>query len=152
MKKLLVISTAFIFALFTSCRSDSDSDEQQLTLTGNWRPDKLMTTITSNGGTTTTTVVTNDCQQKSRLMFGTDTTGKIKYYDDSNGTCSVLFDLDLSYSYNPATKEFSITTNGNKMDGAVTTLTNNNMVAYYIDKSNPESTNKVEVFATKVSN
>ena len=85
-------------------------------------------------------------------MFTTDASGKIKYYDNVNGTCSLLIDLDMTYSYNPGTKDFSITTNGIKMDGAVTTLTNTNMVVYYVDKSNPDSTNRVEISATKVTN
>ena len=152
MKKLLVISAALGLAVLTSCRSDNDNDSEQLTLNGNWRPDKIVSTTTSGGTSTTTTVVTDQCQQKGRIMFTTDSSGKIKYYDDVNGTCSLLFDLDMTYSYNPGTKDFSLTTNGNKMDGAVTTLTNTNMVVYYVDKSNPDSTNKVEISATKVAN
>lgn len=144
MKKLLVISAALGLAVLTSCRSDNDNESEQLTLTGNWRPDKIVST--------TTTVVTDACQQKGRIMFTTDTSGKINYYDNVNGTCSLLFDLDMTYSYNPGTKDFSITTNGNKMDGAVTMLTSTNMVVYYVDKSNPDSTNRVEISATKVAN
>ena len=152
MKKLLVISAALGLALLNSCRSDNDNESEQLTLTGNWRPDKIVSTTTSGGTSTTTTVITDACQQKSRIIFTTDASGKIKYYDNVNGTCSLLIDLDMTYSYNPGTKDFSITTNGNKMDGAVTTLTNTNMVVYYVDKSNPDSTNKVEISATKVDN
>ena len=152
MKKLLVISAALGLALLTSCRSDNDNESEQLTLTGNWRPDKIVSTTTSGGTSTTTTVVTDACQQKGRIIFTTDASGKIKYYDNVNGTCSLLIDLDITYSYNPGTKDFSITTNGNKMDGAVTTLTNTNMVVYYVDKSNPDSTNRVEISATKVAN
>ena len=152
MKKLLVISAALGLAVLTSCRSDNDNDSEQLTLNGNWRPDKIVSTTTSGGTSTTTTVVTDQCQQKGRIMFTTDSSGKIKYYDDVNGTCSLLFDLDMTYSYNPGTKDFSLTTNGNKMDGAVTTLTNTNMVVYYVDKSNPDSVNRVEISATKVAN
>lgn len=152
MKKLLVISAALGLAFLTSCRSDNDNDSEQLTLNGNWRPDKIVSTTTSGGTSTTTTVVTDQCQQKGRIMFTTDSSGKIKYYDDVNGTCSLLFDLDMTYSYNPGTKDFSLTTNGNKMDGAVTTLTSTNMVVYYVDKSNPDSVNRVEISATKVAN
>ena len=152
MKKLLVISAALGLAFLTSCRSDNDNESEQLTLTGNWRPDKIVSTTTSGGTSTTTTVITDACQQKSRIIFTTDASGKIKYYDNVNGTCSLLIDLDMTYSYNPGTKNFSITTNGNKMDGAVTTLTNTNMVVYYVDKSNRDSTNKVEISATKVDN
>ena len=152
MKKLLVISAALGLAFLTSCRSDNDNESEQLTLTGNWRPDKIVSTTTSGGTSTTTTVITDACQQKSRIIFTTDASGKIKYYDNVNGTCSSLIDLDMTYSYNPGTKDFSITTNGNKMDGAVTTLTNTNMVVYYVDKSNPDSTNRVEISATKVAN
>ena len=152
MKKLLVISAALGLAVLTSCRSDNDNDSEQLTLNGNWRPDKIVSTTTSGGTSTTTTVVTDQCQQKGRIMFTTDSSGKIKYYDDVNGTCSLLFDLDMTYSYNPGTKDFSLTTNGNKMDGAVTTLTSTNMVVYYVDKSNPDSVNRVEISATKVAN
>ncbi len=152
MKKLLVISAAVGLALLTSCRSDNDNESEQLTLKGNWRPDKIVSTTTTGGTSTTTTVVTDACQQKGRIMFTTDTSGKINYYDNVNGTCSLLFDLDMTYSYNPGTKDFSITTNGNKMDGAVTMLTSTNMVVYYVDKSNPDSTNRVEISATKVAN
>ena len=152
MKKLFVISTALIFGFLTSCRSDSDNESQKLMITGNWRPDKIMTTTTSNGSTTTTTVITDDCQQTGRLMFSANNTGKVKYFDKVDGTCSLIIDLDMIYTYNPDSKEFSITTNGNKMDGAVTSLSANNMVVYYIDKSNPTSTNKVEICATRVAN
>lgn len=152
MKKLLVISTALGLAFLTNCRSDNDNESEQLTLTGNWRPDKIVSTTDSGGTSTTTTVVTDACQQKGRIIFTTDASGKIKYYDNVNGTCSLLIDLDMTYSYNPGSKDFSITTNGNKMDGAVTTLTNTNMVVYYVDKSNPDSTNRVEISATKVAN
>lgn len=152
MKKLLVISAALGLALLTSCRSDNDNESEQLTLTGNWRPDKIVSTTTSGGTSTTTTVITDACQQKGRIIFTTDVSGKIKYYDNVNGTCSLLIDLDMTYSYNPGSKDFSITTNGNKMDGAVTTLTSTNMVVYYVDKSNPDSTNRVEISATKVAN
>lgn len=152
MKKLLAISAAVGLVLLTSCRSDNDNESEQLMLTGNWRPDKITTTTTTGITSTTTAVVTNECQQKGIIMFTTATTGKVKYYDDVNGTCSLLIDLDMTYSYNPGTKEFSITTNGNKMDGAVTNLTNSNMVVYYVDKSNPNSTNRVEISATRVEN
>ena len=152
MKNLLVIGTALALAFVTSCRSDNDSEAEALKLNGNWRPDKIVSTTTSGGTSTTTTVVTNDCQKNGRIMFMTDTTGKIKYYDDVSGTCTMLIDLDMTYSYNPVSKDFSITTNGNKMDGAVTNLTDNNMTVYYVDKSNPDSTNKVEITATKVPN
>ena len=83
-------------------------------------------------------------------MFATDSSGKIKYYDDVNGTCSVIIELD--FAYNPASGDFPITTNGNKVDGAVTMLINSNMRVYYVDKSNPESTNRVEISAGKVAN
>lgn len=152
MKKLLVIGIALALGFVTSCRSDNDSEAEALKLTGNWRPDKIVSTTTSGGTSTTTTVVTNDCQKNGRIMFMTDTTGKIKYYDDVSGTCTMLIDLDMTYSYNPVSKDFSITTNGNKMDGAVTNLTDNNMTVYYVDKGNPNSTNKVEITATKVPN
>ena len=153
MKKLLLMSTSVLFALAVSCRSDDSSDNSdKMTLQGNWQPDKIVTTTTANGGSTTTTVVTDDCQKKGRITFTTDTSGKIKYYDNSNGTCTMLFDLPIEYTYNPDTKAFSITTNGNKMDGAVTTLTNSNMVVYYVDKSNSSSINKIEISATKVAN
>ena len=152
MKKLILMSAAIILTLLMSCRSDNESDSNQLMLNGNWRPDKIMTTTTANGGTTTTSVVTNECQQKGRITFLTNTTGNFKYYDTVNGTCSMIIELDFTYTYNPASRDFSITTNGNKMDGAVTTLTNNNMVVYYVDKSNPASTNRVEISATKMAN
>ena len=152
MKKLFVLSTALAVGFLSSCRSDNNSEAEQLKLNVNWRPDNIVSTTTSGGTSTTTTVVTNDCQKNGRIMFTTDTTGKIKYYDDVNGTCTMLIDLDITYSYNPVSKDFSITTNGNKMDGAVTNLTNSNMTVYYVDKSNPDSTNKIEITATKVAN
>ena len=67
-----------------------------------------------------------------------------------NGTCSVIIELD--FTYNPASGDFPIATNGNKVDGAVTMLINSNMRVYYVDKSNPESTNTVETSAGKVAN
>ena len=152
MKKLIAFTAALSLAFITSCRSDDDNGSEQLNLVGNWRPDKIVSTATTGGTSTTTTVVTNQCQQNGRIIFTTESTGKIKFYDDSNGTCSLLIDLDMTYTYNAGSREFSVTSNGNKMDGAVTTLTNNNMVAYYVDKSNPETTNRIEISATKVEN
>lgn len=152
MKKLFLISTAIILTFLMSCRSESDSESSQLMLTGTWRPDRIVTTITANGGSTSSITEVNDCQQKSRIMFATESTGNLKYYDNVNTACSIIFDVDFTYSYNPSTKAFSITTNGNKMDGEVTSLTNDKMVVYYVDKSNPQTTTKVEITATKVTN
>lgn len=146
MKKLFLMSIAIVLTVLICCRSDDDSDSNQLVLNGSWRPDKIMTTITANGGTTTSSVVTNDCQQKGRI----NTAGNFKYYDIVNGTCSVIIELDIAY--NRASGDFPITTNGNKVDGAVTMLINSNMRVYYVDKSNPESTNRVEISAGKVAN
>lgn len=140
------MSIAIVLTVLICCRSDDDSDSNQLVLNGSWRPDKIMTTITANGGTTTSSVVTNDCQQKGRI----NTAGNFKYYDIVNGTCSVIIELDIAY--NRASGDFPITTNGNKVDGAVTMLINSNMRVYYVDKSNPESTNRVEISAGKVAN
>ena len=146
MKKLFLMSIAIVLTVLICCRSDDDSDSNQLVLNGSWRPDKIMTTITANGGTTTSSVVTNDCQQKGRI----NTAGNFKYYDIVNGTCSVIIELDIAY--NRASGDFPITTNGNKVYGAVTILINSNMRVYYVDKSNPESTNRVEISASKVAN
>ncbi len=140
------MSIAIVLTVLICCRSDDDSDSNQLVLNGSWRPDKIMTTITANGGTTTSSVVTNDCQQKGRI----NTAGNFKYYDIVNGTCSVIIELDIAY--NRASGDFPITTNGNKVYGAVTILINSNMRVYYVDKSNPESTNRVEISASKVAN
>ena len=140
------MSIAIVLTVLICCRSDDDSDSNQLVLNGSWRPDKIMTTITANGGTTTSSVVTNDCQQKGRI----NTAGNFKYYDIVNGTCSVIIELDIAY--NRASGDFPITTNGNKVYGAVTILINSNMRVYYVDKSNPESTNRVEISAGKVAN
>ena len=150
MKKLFLMSIAIVLTVLICCRSDDDSDSNQLVLNGSWRPDKIMTTITANGGTTTSSVVTNDCQQKGRITFLINTAGNFKYYDIMNGTCSVIIELD--FTYNPASGDFPIATNGNKVDGAVTMLINSNMRVYYVDKSNPESTNRVEISASKVAN
>ena len=152
MKKLLVISTAIILALFTSCRSDSDNDEQQLMLTGNWRPDKIVSVSTQNGTTTTTTIVTNDCQKKGRLLFNSNLSGNVTYWDDESDTCEIALNVDFAYTFNPDTKQFTITINNNTMEGIVSTLTDNSLVVNYIDRSNPAIVNKVEISATKVAN
>ena len=73
-----------------------------------------------------------------------------KRQDDSNGTCSVVLEVDFTYTFNPENGQFTLTTNGNTMEGEVTDLTNSNMVVYYVDKSNPTVTTKVEISATKV--
>ena len=152
MKKLFLIGMAVIFAFLMSCRSDSNTDTPQLNLNGNWSPDKIVSTATQNGTTTTTTVVTNDCQKKGRLVFNSNSTGKVTYWDDSNGTCAIALAADFTYTFDPDTKKFSITINNNTMYGAVTTLTNSNVVIYYVDKSNPAISNNIEISATKVAN
>ena len=154
MKKLLLISFALVIAFLSSCRSGDEANDnvEQMLITGTWRPDKIATTTIENGGSTTLTTVMDECQKRSRLLFETETTGKIKYFDNENGTCALLFDLLITYTYDPSTKEFSLTTNGNKMVGAVTSLTSTKMEVFYVDKSNPASTSKVEISATKVDN
>lgn len=152
MKKLFLVSTAIIFALLTSCRSDSDEETQQLMLTGNWRPDKIVSVATENGSSTTTTIVTNDCQKKGRLLFNSNLSGNATYWDDATGTCAVALNVDFAYTYNPDTNQFTITINNNTMEGVVSTLTNNNLVVNYVDRSNPSIVNKVEISATKVAN
>lgn len=153
MKKLFVISVALILGFLTSCRSDNNSESAQLMLTGSWQPDKIVSVATPiNGAPTTTTVVTNACQKKGRLVFNANSTGKVTYWDASSGTCIVTLQSDFTYSFNPDTKQFTITINNNTMEGAVTTLTDGNLVIYYVDKSNASITNKVEISATKVAN
>lgn len=152
MKKLMLISATFLLLLTLSCRSDDDNSDGQMNLKGSWRPDKIMTVTTQNGGSTTSTVITDNCQQKSRIVFSTETSGNITYYDTINGECGVLIATDLIYSFNSQNNAFSITTNGNKMEGGVTTLSNTQLNFYYIDKGNPNVTNRVEISATRVSN
>ena len=150
MKKLFFISTTIIFTLLMSCRSDTNSDYVPLMLYGNWQPDKIVTVTTQDQSSTTTTVNSNECQKKSRIVFNSNSTGHATYYDDSNGTCSVVLEVDFTYTFNPENGYFTLTTNGNTMEGEVTDLTNSNMVVYYVDKSNPTVTTKVEISATKV--
>lgn len=152
MKKLMLLSGTFLLLLMLSCRSEDDDSVVQMNLKGSWRPDKIMTTTTQNGGSTTSTVITDNCQQKSRIVFSTDTSGNITYYDTINGTCGILITTDFTYSLNPQNNAFSITTNGNKMEGGVTTLSDTQLNFYYIDKGNPTVTNRVEISATRVSN
>ena len=152
MKKLFVISTAIILSFLMSCRSESDSESNQMMLTGNWRPDKIVSVQTQDGTTTTTTIVTNECQQKGRLLFSSNATGNVNYWDDSGGTCAVALNVDFAYTFNPENKQFTITINNNTMEGVVSTLTNNNLVVNYVDRSNPAIVNKVEISATKVAN
>lgn len=65
---------------------------------------------------------------------------------------ALVIDLATTFNYNPETKGFSMITNGNKINGATTTLINSNIIVYYVDKSDPDIINEVEISDTKGAN
>lgn len=122
-----------LLAIFTlsACRSEDDEELEvpENTLVGIWQPYKLSQTATLSTGPYVDGVAYTSCQQRGRILFSADGTGNSKTYNEVGGACMLQDDSNFTYTFNPATMEFTITdAAGMKQTGMVKSLTNSELV------------------------
>ena len=129
MKKIIYLFV-LTFLLF-SCSSD-DNDNVTGSIIGSWKPVKtvIVGTATSNGINIpiNQTIVSNECQLKSRTIFGTDGIVKATSWDDTSGTCQQISSESSAYTYNSSTKTLSMTQNGIQLASKVSKLTDTELI------------------------
>lgn len=132
MKKILFLAIAGL-TLCTSCKSDDEenngNDEMNM-LVGVWKTSKQITVSGVDNTTVLDTYVPTGCYVQDYVNFKTDGTYVVTEYKSENNSCVVDSSEAGTYTYNPQTKELSISSSGTSGSDIikVQALTNSSLV------------------------
>ncbi len=102
MKKLAVIFAGLSLFVATSC-DDKDDPVIYYPIAGTWQPVKeTWTSVVTGTDPVSDPIVYTPCQQESRWVFQTNSSGSIEDHDDpaGTGTCAVTGVRTFTYVYN----------------------------------------------------
>ena len=130
MKKLALYFGILMLAATVGCKQDS-VETLQYSVEGTWQPYKIVETTITNGVSDSQIYNFSACQLQSRWLFKADNTGNQTTKDDTSGTCDIILNDNITYTYDKVSNAITIThQNGNVEYGRVTSqsATQMNMV------------------------
>lgn len=138
----------FLFMLISvfSCKNDDDDNMEKANLIGKWQPYKLSQSATLSTGPFNNTTDLNECQQRSRILFNSDNSGRSTLYSEENGTCSLQADSNFTYTFNPDNNDLTVKSpDGSTHSGTVESISSTNLVYKLVGEYDFEGEDNVRV-------
>ena len=125
MKKLVLFFASILLFAAMGCKDDEPVVKKSIS--GKWKPVKMVETTVSDNVTASETYIYTPCQQESRWIFKNDKKGSVVMKDDTYTECHTKFESNLTYEYNDKTGDIKLNYLTSEDNGKVSDLTESTM-------------------------